>query len=320
MLIYFLAVALAELNEKGYLYSVGQEQFLSVENNKVRTVAKSKMPTKFEIETRGGDSSYMLRIYPDPRNGDNVMDKDWWYNDHKLIFYPQNDWQSQHFVFSMLPKNMLKIVVKERCAEVKPDGSVKASLCKNHNDNKSQYFRWIREEDRRIVQAFVRKHGGRAGRDGFGGDEDLGYRREGFRGSGRGRGGRYDEFDDDRGRGSKPCYDEEECQDTGDKYSQQGYTDDDFFRSRGNRGGRRGRDSFDGGRSYQDDDCDSADELCDIDNYSGYRSSGRGRGGGRGPSRGKSKRSPLAEAMCSDEIDEIGKIICEINRMPNLVI
>lgn len=332
MILLFLISISAELNEKGYLYSVGREQFLSVEDNKVKTIQKSKMPKKFEIETRGGDSSYMLRIYPSPRNGENVMDKDWWYNDHKLIFYPKNDWQSQHFIFSMLPKNMLKIVVKERCAEVKDDGSVKASLCKSHKDNKKQYFRWIRAEDRRVVEAFVRKHGG-YGRGG--GDENLGWRRTG--GGGRyGRGGRggYDRDDDyddsDRGGGRTPCYDDEDCEDNGGRFGYPGVTDDDFFRSRGS-----GSDGYSKrGRTHQMTDCELGDEYCDMESgYFPYRK-GRGRGG-RGYGRGgrdydgrggrdydgrDGKRSPLAEAMCSDDIDEIGKIICEINRMPNLVI
>lgn len=323
MILWFFISIRAELNEKGYLYSVGREQFLSVEDNKVKTISKSKMPKKFEIETRGGDSSYMLRIYPSPRNGENVMDKDWWYNDHKLIFYPKNDWQSQHFVFSMLPKNMLKIVVKERCAEVKDDGSVKASLCKSHKDNKNQYFRWIRAEDRRVVEAFVRKHGG-YGRGG--GDEDLGYRRTQGRGREYGRGGRggYDREEDyeeyGRGGGATPCYDDEDCEENGRRLGYSGATDDDFFRSRGG-GYSSGR-----GRFHQQTDCELGDEYCDMESgYTPYRSGGIGRSrgygrGGRDYEGRDGRRSPLADAMCTDDIDEIGKIICEINRMPNLVI
>jgi hypothetical protein len=340
MIIWFLTLVLTEMNEKGYLYSVGKEQFLSFEGDQVRTIEKNKMPNMFEIETRGGDYSYYLRIYPSPRRGDKVMDKDWWYNDHKLIFYPINDWMSQHFVFSLLPKNQLKIMVKERCAEVKDDGTIKASLCKSKSDNKFQYFRWIREDDKRVVRAFVRKHSRRMRQSKYDNDENLGYRNRGGYGGGYGGGSGYggsydrdyddyDDYDDiygqnygrgrgrgrNRGRGGifgsssygrgEGCGDDIDCDEEAEKYGKFGYRgDDDFFvRKPRRRGG-----------SYKDEDCDEDDDMLELDNE--FRSNRNGRR--RGPYR-KRRKSDLAQAMCSDDIDEIGKIICEINKMPNLV-
>lgn len=321
MILWYCVLIVGELNEKGYLFSVGKEQFLSIEGEQIRTIPKSEMPKLFEIETRPGESSYMLRVYPSPRQGDKVLDKDWWYNDHKLILYGLNDWQSQHFIFSMLPKNMIKIVVKERCAEVKDDGTVKASLCKSHADNKFQYFRWIRESDRRIVQMFVRKHGG--GRYNDYNDQDLGEDmfdgRRGGRG-GMGRGMR------DRGRGYYgDCEDGGgDCEGSGGRMGNMKYTDDDFF------GYRRDPDmarSKRDRRDHHDDDLGNGYPPYDDggygdygDDYDGgmYRNNRRSRNSYRRD--GRRQRSPLADDMCSDGVDEIGKIICEINRMPNFIL
>ncbi|KAK6089248.1 hypothetical protein P3W45_001767 [Vairimorpha bombi] len=161
MIILLILYIFAELNETGYLYSVGKKKFLSLDGDDVRLVPKYIMPSMFEIETRPGDSSYTLRIYPSPRQNDKVVDKDWYWNDHKLIIHPTNNWQSEHFIFSLVPKNMLKIVVKEKCAEVTDDGYVKAKDCLSRKDGPNQYFRWFNKNDKFIVEQFVEKHGGK---------------------------------------------------------------------------------------------------------------------------------------------------------------
>lgn len=161
MLLFFILNILAELNETGYLYSVGKKKFLSLDGDEIRIVPKYVMPTMFEIETRQGDSSYTLRIYPTPRQGDKVVDKDWYWNDHKLIIHPTNDWQSEHFIFSLVPKNMLKIIVKEKCVEVTEDGFVKAKDCLSKKDGPNQYYRWFNKNDKFLVEEFVERHSGK---------------------------------------------------------------------------------------------------------------------------------------------------------------
>ncbi|EQB62198.1 hypothetical protein NAPIS_ORF00225 [Vairimorpha apis BRL 01] len=119
------------------------------------------MPEMFEIETRLDSYSYYLKIFPVPRQDNRVVDKDWFWNDHKLILHDSNDWMSEHFTFAMVPQHMLKIVVKDKCVETTDDNYVKAVTCRSKKDSLNQYYRWFGENEREIVEDWVEHNGGK---------------------------------------------------------------------------------------------------------------------------------------------------------------
>ncbi|EEQ81915.1 hypothetical protein NCER_101475 [Vairimorpha ceranae BRL01] len=158
MIILHISFLLAvEISEKGFIYSVGMKKFLSLDGDHIRILPKHEMPEVFDIEKRGGDESYKLKIRPYPHQGDQVIDKDWWTNNHRLILHDPTEWQSEKFTFALLPENMIKIVVKEKCVEAEDEGYVRARSCK---DNDKQLYRWIPFKDRFVVEEFVERHGG----------------------------------------------------------------------------------------------------------------------------------------------------------------
>lgn len=161
MILFFIFTIYSELSEKGYLYSVGKKKFLSLDGDSIRIVPKNIMPEMFEIETRPDGSSYQLKIFPVPKQSNRVIDKDWWWNDHKLILHDSNDWQSEHFIFAMVPQHMLKIVVKEKCVEATDDNYVKAVNCRSKKDSINQYYRWFSSKEREIIEDWVVHNGGR---------------------------------------------------------------------------------------------------------------------------------------------------------------
>ncbi|WUR04675.1 ricin B lectin (RBL2) [Vairimorpha necatrix] len=158
MIFIFINTLIAvELTEKGYLYSIGEQKFLSLDFDHIRLLPRHTMPQPFEIEQREGDETWKLKIMPSPRKKKQVIDKDWWTNDHRLISHEATEWESEKFIFSLQPKNLIKIVVKEDCIQTEDKGYVRAMTC--NNDDK-QLFRWIPDYDRGIVEEFVERHGG----------------------------------------------------------------------------------------------------------------------------------------------------------------
>lgn len=147
MLILYLALALAETSEVGYLYSVGEERFLRYSGTKITLAERiGDQGSKFSIVPIEGDDDSML-VRPSPEKDNYVADMR--NGDVKeLYFHPLHKKWNQRLRFVMRPNKAVRIMVGDLCLGVREDRRmIEGDKCKKDGEDKSQQFKWVPEYD-----------------------------------------------------------------------------------------------------------------------------------------------------------------------------
>jgi len=152
MLFLYFMLAYAQIDELGYLYSVGRNRFITVKQDTHGTVFimgahKSERPSAIKISKETDKGRGGLIIYANDKDTakygltNKVADLD--YHNGHLYFYPKHMKWNQLARFVLQPGNQIKIMFGDHsCLFMAEDYKLKGESCRNDGDDKFQLFTW----------------------------------------------------------------------------------------------------------------------------------------------------------------------------------
>lgn len=209
ILLAWLALACAEKEEVGYIFSEGRRRFLTRDGVNIVASRRGEKPAKFKMVKMEGEYSHSVLVYPVPPMDEKKV-ADFAYNSKEWYFYPEHQKWNQRPRFVLMPGNVVKIVVGDTCIAVDKEDKVVGETCKSDKDDKYQLFSWVPRSQKRRVDAWVRRS--MYMRDSDDRDEADSDRRGPSRGGDRHSDSGYESDSNDGGyyrRGRKPFQDAE---------------------------------------------------------------------------------------------------------------
>ncbi|KHN69219.1 hypothetical protein M896_091470 [Ordospora colligata OC4] len=154
MLFLYFMLAYAQMDELGYLYSVGRNRFITVKQDKnhksfIMGTHKNENPSPIKIskETKNGRGGIIMyandkdaeKYKLSDKVGDLALD-----STNTLHFYSKHMKWNQLAKFVLQPGNHIKIMFgDDRCLFMAKDYTLKGERCKNDGRDKFQLFAWF---------------------------------------------------------------------------------------------------------------------------------------------------------------------------------